>query len=60
MENNSDKPVYKILSQLEGFTYRQAQWILEDAMSKLKDAAQVEKYIPKARHQSQLAFEDKT
>ena len=60
MNDNSDKPVYRILSQLEGLTYRQAIWILEDAMSKLKDAARVEKYIPKVPHQSQLEFEDKT
>lgn len=48
--------IQNVLAQLEGLSYREAEWILECAKSKIKDCSSVQKYIPKVRHESQPAF----
>lgn len=50
--------IQNVLAQLEGLSYREAEWILEGAKAKLKDCSKVQKYIPKIRREYQPAFED--
>ena len=57
---HSDSPIQNVLAQIEGLSYRDADWVLVAAREKLKDYSSVQKYIPKVRRESQLEFEDKT
>ncbi len=53
MENNQST-LEKVLAQLEGLSYRSADYVLDCAKSKLKDAA----FVPKTHSTNQQNDED--